>query len=70
MREQNSALTARWEEEKKDLKKRRDLNELGYEELAMSIDTTKKKGRVAFDHLRVTKNMMKPDRTKKNSTPA
>ena len=55
------AETGSTEEEKKSIQNRKDLNLKGFEELAMGIDTTKTKGRVAFNCLRVTKTTDYPD---------
>ena len=49
------------EDERKVNRRLRELNETGFEELAMSIDTTQKEGRVAFDHLRLTKTSEYPE---------
>ena len=38
-------------DKKKEIKRLRDLNEVGYKEILLSIDTSKKEGRIAFDHV-------------------
>ena len=52
---------AKDEEMLKSIERRRELNELAYEEIVMAIDTSKKTGRVAFDHVRLAKTPDNPD---------
>ena len=39
------------DEEKKEVTVTKDLNEIAYEESVLAIDTTKKEGQVAFEHI-------------------
>ena len=48
-------------DEKKMIEKQKELNETCFEEPALAIDTNKKKGRVIFDILPVTKMDDYPD---------
>jgi hypothetical protein len=45
----------------KDIDKRRDLNELGYSDLILSMDTATALGRVAFNIIKLSKNTQFPD---------